>query len=80
MATLTVELPDQLATQLATDDGAQEQLKAFLVGAVEAWLRRQREISEDSPSWSGAFEKSAVDFADQLIEDNRELFEELARR
>ncbi len=80
MATLTVELPDRLASQLATEAAERGKLEAFLVGAIEAWLRRQRRAGGESRSWSGAFEESAVDFADQLIEDNRELFEELARR
>ena len=31
-------------------------------------------------AWGGAFESSAVEFADRLIDDNRELFEELANR
>jgi hypothetical protein len=67
---------DRLAAKLAAEAGAQEHLEAFLIGAVEAWLRRQGIAGGESASWGGAFEKSAVDFVDE----NHELFEELARR
>lgn len=80
MATLTVELPDHLATEIAAESSAREQLDAFLVGAVEAWLRRRRGSDETSASWDGAFTSNATDFVERLIDDNRELFEELARR
>ncbi len=80
MATLTIELPDHLATEIATESSARKQLDAFLVGAVEAWLHRRRSSAEESASWDGAFKSTAMDFVKQLIDDNRELFEELARR
>ena len=80
MATLKVEVPDRLAARLAAEAGVQEQLEAFLIGAVEAWLRRQENARGTSTSWDGAFETTAVDFVDQLVEENQELFEELARR
>ncbi len=80
MATLKVEVPDRLAAKLATEAGVQDHLEAFLIGAVEAWLRRQGAAGGESLSWNGAFEKPAVDFVDQLVDENHELFEELARR
>jgi hypothetical protein len=80
MATLTVELPDRLATEIAAQSSAREQLNAFVVGAVEAWLRRRRGSTEESGSWDGAFKNDAADFVERLIENNWDLFEELARR
>ncbi|MCP3956728.1 MAG: hypothetical protein GY719_02630 [bacterium] len=80
MTTFTVELPDHLAARLATKAGARRRVESFLVGAIEVWLGRQRETSGDASTWSGAFENSADDFVDQLIDDNRDLFEELAQR
>ncbi len=80
MATLEVEVPDRLAAKLAAEAGVQEHLEAFLIGAVEAWLRRQGTAGGAPPSWNDAFEKPAVDFVDQLVDENHELFEELARR
>ena len=80
MATLTVELPDHLATELAAENSAREQLDAFVAGAVEAWLRLRRGSAEASASWHGAFTSDATDIVEQVIDDNRELFEELGRR
>lgn len=79
-STLTVELPDQLAEELAENQVNVNDLNAFVVGAVEAWLRRRKASQSETSSWSGTFRQSAVAFVDELIEDNRELFEELARR
>jgi hypothetical protein len=56
----------------------------FVVRAVKAWLNR-RQVSKDAQNivnkhpWSEAFQDSAVTFVDQLIDENRALFEELAR-
>lgn len=80
MTTVTVKIPDHLAAKLTAERVARQQLEAFLVGAVEAWLRRRQGSSEPSASWDGAFENSSADFVERLIEDNRELFEELAKR
>jgi len=50
---------------------------------VKAWLNRCQ-VSKDIQNivnkrpWSEAFQDSAVDFVDQLIDENRALFEELA--
>ncbi|MFQ6014279.1 MAG: hypothetical protein ACE5NP_02400 [Anaerolineae bacterium] len=41
-------------------------------------VERARPEVEKRP-WSEAFRDSAVDFVDQLIEENQMLFEELAR-
>ena len=67
MTTVTVELPDRLAAQLATDAGTRQRLQSFLVGAIEVWLRRQGAAGVDAPTWSGAFEGSATKFVDQLF-------------
>ncbi len=80
MTTLTFELPDRLAARLAGESDARDRLEAFLVGAVEAWLRRKQKAESLTPSWDDAFGNTAVDFVDQLIDDNHELFEELAGR
>ena len=72
---------DFLAAELASSNVSEDCLNSFLVGAVEAWLRRRSVADELAPaSWEGTFEDSAVAFVDQLIEDNQELFEELAKR
>jgi len=60
------------------------QLDSFLVAAIKVWLMRHQMAKKARPklasgSWSGAFQDNAVAFVDQLIDDNRALFEELAR-
>jgi len=54
------------------------------VTAVKAWLNRHQagqdaQHSMNERPWSGAFQDSAIDFVDQLIDENKALFEELAR-
>ena len=82
MSTITIQLPDHLAAELTSSSVSGEQLNSFVARAVEAWLRhrRGRDSQSDAKTWTEAFEDSAVAFVDQLIEDNRELFDELAQR
>ena len=84
MTTITINLPDEVAAEIAAKHISQKQLDAFVVTAVKAWLNR-RQVSKDAQNivnerlWSEAFQDSAVGFVDQLIDENRALFEELAR-
>ena len=84
MTTITINLPDEVAVQIEAKHIGQKQLDAFVVTVVKAWLNR-RQVSKDEQNsvperpWSEAFQDSAVDFVDQLIDENRALFEELSR-
>jgi hypothetical protein len=84
MTTMTITLPDEVAVQLEAQHISQQQLEAFVVIAVQAWLNR-RQVSQEGQHivqerpWSEAFQASAIDFVDQLIDENKALFEELAR-
>jgi len=84
MATITINLPDEVAAQIEAQHISQKQLDAFVVTAVQAWLNR-RQVSKDVQNsvqerpWSEAFQDSAVDFVDQLIDEDKALFEALAR-
>jgi hypothetical protein len=84
MTTITIALPDEVATQIQAEHISQEQLAAFLVAAVKAWLHHRhvnkdlQHVVQERP-WSEAFQDSADGFMDQLIDENRELFEALAR-
>lgn len=82
MTTITVELPEHLATRLEADRACGERLNSFLVGAIEAWLNRRQatERERSAAAWETALEESPEAFVGQLIDDNRELFEELARK
>ena len=84
MRTITITLPDEVATQIAARHISQAQLDAFVVTAVQAWLNRRQgsldipHVGEARP-WSEAFRDSADEFVDQLIDENKALFDELAR-
>lgn len=84
MTTITITLPDEVAAQIEAKHISQKQLDAFVVTAVKAWLNRPQvsqdvqNIAQERP-WSEAFQDSAVDFVDQLLDENKALFEELAR-
>jgi hypothetical protein len=83
MTTITITLPDEVAAQIEAQHISQQQLDAFVVTAVKAWLKRHQasqnaqNIVKERP-WSEAFQDSAIDFVDQLIDENKALFEELA--
>ena len=84
MTTITIILPDEVATQIEAKHISQQQLDAFVVTVVKAWVNRYQVSTDVSQSvnerpWSAAFQDSAVDFVDQLIDENKALFEELAR-
>ena len=80
MDTITVRLPKVIATQLETELISQEDLNTFLTAAVKVWLIRCERLPEETQHpWSEAFQESAVAFVDQLIDENRPLFEELAQ-
>jgi len=84
MTTVTITLPDEVATQIKAEHISQEQLDMFVVAAVKAWLHHRRankdtqHIGQKRP-WSESFQDSADDFIDQLIDENKALFETLAR-
>ena len=84
MTTITITLPDEVATQIEAEHISQQQLDAFVVTAVQVWLHR-RQVSKDmAPGvperpWSEAFQECADDFIDRLIDENKALFEELSR-
>lgn len=84
MTTMTITLPDDVARQIAAQHISQQQLEAFVVTAVQAWLHRCQVGSDASHGvqtrpWSEAFQECADAFIDQLIDENRALFDELSR-
>ena len=83
MTTMTINLPDEVATQIEAEHISQEQLDAFVVTAVKAWLHHRQvskglsHVVQEHP-WSEAFQGCADDFMDQLLDENKALFEELS--
>ena len=81
MATLTIELPDELMTELNDRHVSDELIHLLVVQTIKAWLRKVPEISSELEAQDGhpsPFAKSAISFAEQLIDENRTLFERLA--
>jgi hypothetical protein len=77
MDKLTIELPESISHELDTRHITPHQLRAFVVEAIDTWLRVQPE--DQHPATSSRFSKSATNFAEQLVRENRELFEQLAK-
>ena len=74
MTRLKLELPPQLALALQSRQIDEEQAKQIALAALE--LSAERGIGPLPPSPA----KEAAAFARTLIDDNRALFEELAKR
>ena len=71
--TLTIDLPETLATLFHERQIPENELKAVAVAAWEIWLTQRASKN------STRFDESAVPFARRLIAQNRELFELLAQ-
>jgi len=82
MSTLTIELPETLSQVVRTRNVPVEEVQAVAVIAVENWLRiRSDRVAKGHGQGKGRsrFRASAVPFVEKLIQENRELFEQLAR-
>ena len=73
--TLTIDLPESLTEQLRKRGIPETELQAVAVAALEIWISH-----EQSTTNGGRFSESAVPFVRRLIEENRQLFDELAQR
>ena len=81
MAILTIELSDELAAELNDRQVSDEFIRLLVAQTIEAWLRKTPKVSSKSESEDGQaspFAGSANAFIEQLIDENRTLFERLA--
>ncbi len=77
--TLTIELPDSLAHQLRGRGISQERLEQVIADFVQELLREW----DEAPAGNAASHLPLSDgatFARRVIANNRDLFDELARR
>jgi hypothetical protein len=74
MTTLTLELPPQLAQALAARRIGEQEAQRIALAALELSVQRGISPVPTSPG------EGAAGFARNLIDANRSLFEELARR
>ncbi len=72
--TLTIELPEASNQQFRERQIPEREIKAVVLAALELWLAGRPAVDE------GRFTESVVPFTQQLIAQNRELFELLAQR
>ncbi len=79
--TLTIELPESVVQELEQRQISPPQVRAFVVQAVEAWLRLQNQTRSNTPhaDRTSRFAVNATTFAETLVRENRELFEQLAK-
>ncbi len=80
MATLTIELPDELITELNKQQISNKLIDNLVEQTLRVWLRRVPETTlkaEQNPT--APFATSATTYAETLIDENRELFERLAQ-
>jgi hypothetical protein len=74
MFTLTVEFPATLARQLDEQGISADQLKAPILEFVRLYVREHENNPPQSHTWT-----DGAEFAQRIITQNRQLFEELAQ-
>ncbi|MBI5304541.1 MAG: hypothetical protein HY868_20575 [Chloroflexi bacterium] len=80
MSQQVIELPESVIQELDRRHISPHQVRAFVVQAVEAWLRVQAEApTGEPPLTTSRFANNATPFAEKLVRENRELFERLAK-
>ena len=80
MTTITLELPDTLAQQLRQGHVDDKEIQTVAVAAIEFWLANSEQLAALAARSGGRFTESGTLFARHLIQQNRALFESLARR
>jgi hypothetical protein len=73
MATLTIEVPEHLLAELNDRHVSDETVRQLVIAVIEAWLYN------GSSSPGSPFADSAAPFIEQLLAENQELFERLAK-
>ena len=73
MRVMTIEFPEVLAHRIEDRGISQEQLEAAILQFVRLYVGEQEQPTKERSRLSGA------EFAKRIIDNNRELFEELAR-
>lgn len=76
MTTLTIELPEPLVQQAQAHGISPQRLEEAIIHFVRIYLEESQEVQ---PSAAGTVLIDGSKFARQVIANNRELFEELAR-
>jgi hypothetical protein len=79
MATLTLEIPEMLLTELNQRRMPAGAVDSFVARALALWLQTDARRVERSNGMPSLFTESAEPFIEALLDDHFELFERLAK-
>ena len=83
MTTVTIELPEDLTIELRDRHIPDEIVHHIVVQAIKDWLHNEGTASlsaaENANGTASPFAESAIPFIDKLIDENRSLFDRLAK-
>jgi len=85
MTTFTVELPEKLVNELKERNVSNDIVQRFIIRSLELWLRvsyrfdAPTKMVDTEEPFIRPFSEDATPFVDQLLDENLELFEGLAK-
>jgi hypothetical protein len=83
MSQITLDLPKDIAAEIENQQISEEEVYNVVLRAIREWLDHRAETSPRTPEPADVspsrFSESAILYADTLIEENRTLFERLAK-
>lgn len=81
MDKVAIELPESVTQELDNRHIPLQRVRMFVVQAIEAWLRvqDQQDTADPNAQPPSRFSESALPFAEKLVNENRELFEQLSK-
>jgi hypothetical protein len=83
MTAVTIDLPEDLTIELKDRHIPDEVIHQIVVKAIKDWLRHESAslplAAEGTNGSASAFAESAIPFIDKLIDENRSLFDRLAK-
>ena len=83
MSQIRLDLPEDIAAEIEGQHISEEEVYHVVLRAIRDWLDQRAEVSTLAPEEAGTsfsrFAESAIPYVDRLIEENRTLFERLAK-
>jgi len=83
MSQITLDLPEDITAEIEGRHISKTEVYHVVLRAIREWLDQQVEVSplasEEADIRASRFAESAIPFADRLIDENRALFERLAK-
>ena len=83
MSQITLDLPKDIAAEIEGQQISEEEVYDVVLRAIRDWLDHRTDVSslplETANTPPSRFAQSAIPYVDTLIEENRTLFERLAK-